>query len=79
MRRSPRITWDQLRVGLVIAVALAIQLLRPAVPDAHAAEDLRCTMQGPVEVKLEKVEIEWGFSQPGANSSNPLYVKAVHC
>lgn len=65
----------------VIAVALVLHLLRPPLPVAHAADAVRCTFAGPIEVKLtdigDKVEVQWGFGQPGSNGSNPLYTKVV--
>lgn len=73
---SDRIT--QLLLG-VIALALTIIALRPAIPVAHAADTMRCTIDGPLVVSdfrdTLKVEVSSAFSAPGSNSSSPLYVQ----
>lgn len=65
----------------VIAAALLLHLLRPPVPTAHAADEVRCTVSGPLEVRLsdvrDAIEVKWAFGQPGSSSSSPLYVKST--
>lgn len=63
----------------VIAVALVGIALRGSVPVAQAAEDVRCTVEGPLDVRVrafdDDIELKWGFSQPGSSSSSPLHVR----
>jgi hypothetical protein len=63
----------------VIALSLAVLAFQPMVPTAHAAEDIRCSFDGPLEIKringTVKVEVDSAFSSPGSSSSSPLHVQ----
>lgn len=74
---------DRTSKGLLglIAAGLFANALTSAVPVAWAAETTTCRIEGPVEVRLTRIdddlELKWGFSQPGSSSSTPLHVKAA--
>ena len=63
----------------VIAAALALLALEPLVPEARAADELKCRIEGPLEVRsiggTVKVEVDSAFSSPGSSSGSPLHVK----
>ncbi len=63
----------------VIAGALVILALRPAIPEAHAADTLRCTVEGPMQIKgidgTLQVQVEPKYGAPGSSSSNRLYIQ----
>jgi len=75
----------------VIAAALVVIATRGQILEtpAHAADEIRCTVEGPIEIKsfgddLEvkvgnevKVEIDQAYSSAGSSSSSPLYIKAT--
>ncbi len=72
----------------VIAIALVVIATRGQLETtAHAADEIRCRVEGPIEIKSFgddltvklsdqlKVEVESAFSSPGSSSSSPLHVK----
>jgi len=75
----------------VIALALVVIATRGQLLEtpAHAAEDVRCRVEGPLEIrsfsdKLEvkivdkvRVEVEPAFATAGTSSGSPVYVKKV--
>ena len=70
-------TWTKTCLTL-IAIALLVIAFRPSFPVAHAAEEMRCTIDGPLEIKsfgdeLE-VKVNAAFSSPGSSASAPMYV-----
>jgi len=64
----------------VIALAMMIVALRPLVPVAHAADTLKCTIDGPLVISdfrdTLKVEVSSAFSSPGSSASSPLYIES---
>ena len=75
----------------VIAAALTVIAFRGVDPIslAHAAEEIECRFNGGVTVSdfrdsldvdiddTVTVEVKQAFSQPGSNSSSPLYIQVV--
>lgn len=63
-----------------IAGSLVVLAARPLIPVAHAADVIRCEIDGGHftidSFKDElKVEVESAFSAPGSSSSSPVYVE----
>ena len=63
----------------VIAASLAILALRPMVPVAHAADVIKCEIDGGLVVESFKdeleVKVQAAFSSPGSSKSSPMYVE----
>ena len=76
-------TYSRIVLTVIAAalVALAVQRADTVVPAAHAAETIECRFSNPLEIRRIEgtvaVEVKQGFSQPGTNSSYPLYVQTV--